>query len=308
MNPHRAALTGLCTTAALLGLALSLPGVSVAQATPHQRAAANQYADKVLTSSPATTYTVYLPMVERHGWVVVPLLNGGFEEDWSDQESHDALVFETEGTVQQCEVANIFTPPGWLVWFKHGMPLGEEAYNPEGQNWSQPEIRDARNTNPDRMHSGAKGQLLFTFWRIHDAGFLQRVDATPGQDVRLSGWAHAWSNNGGPPANPEDPEWSEGSHVGYKPFFALEGTEGLDDGDRNVTFWLGIDPLGGTNPYAETVVWGAGSHIYNDYHEVPAVTARAEGTTITVFLRSRTLWRFKHNDVYWDDIVLEVLR
>jgi hypothetical protein len=92
--------------------------------------------------------------------------------------------------------------------------------------------------------------------------------------------------------------------VGYNPFFAEEGTPGLDDAERNFTFWLGIDPTGGTNPYAPTVVWGKGAHIYNAYHQVPSVEVTAQADRVTVFLRSRTLWPFKHNDAYWDNVVL----
>jgi hypothetical protein len=93
--------------------------------------------------------------------------------------------------------------------------------------------------------------------------------------------------------------------VGYNAFFAEEGTPGLDDADRNFTFWVGIDPTGGTNPYAPTVVWGKGAHIYNAYYQVPAVETTALADRVTVFLRSRTLWPFKHNDAYWDDVLLQ---
>jgi hypothetical protein len=69
---------------------------------------------------------------------------------------------------------------------------------------------------------------------------------------------------------------------------------------------VGIDPTGGTDPLADTVVWGQGAHIYNEYAQVPSVEATAQADTVTVFLRSRTLWPFKHNDAYWDDAELVV--
>jgi hypothetical protein len=37
------------------------------------------------------------------------------------------------------------------------------------------------------------------------------------------------------------------------------------------------------------------------------VEAVAEGDTVTVFLRSQTLWPFKHNDAHWDDAYLRVV-
>lgn len=225
------------------------------------------------------------------------LNNGDFEADWSEEGSHRCLVYPTQGEPYQMERGNVFTPPGWITWFRHGGPVEHDAANQDG--WCQPEVRDAWITgDPVRVHSGQKGILFFTFWRIHDGGFLQRVRVEPGTCLRLSAWAHAWSSQS------DDPRHSEGA--GTSPFFALEG-EVQDDGARNFTFWVGIDPTGGTNPYADTVVWGRGAHIYNAYAKVPSVEAVSAAETVTVFLRSRTLWRFKHNDAYWDDAELTVV-
>jgi hypothetical protein len=254
---------------------------------------------------PTEAHTAYLPLIRHSRWITAPLVNGGFELDWEVEASHRALRFSTDGTVSEIEPPEIRTPPGWVTWFKHGVPVAHDETNPVG--WAQPEVSETLAVYPDRMHSGAKGQKLFTFWMIHDAGFLQQVNVNPGECVRLNGWAHAWSHNGGSPDPALYAFWSEGSHVGYNHFFAYEGTEGLDDADRNFTFWLGIDPLGGTDPYADSVVWGQGAHIYNAYQQVPAVTTTAMGPTVTIFLRSFTLWPFNNNDAYWDDIHLEVL-
>jgi hypothetical protein len=227
------------------------------------------------------------------------LRNGGFEADWSEEQSHRCLVFPTSGEAYETERGNIFTPPGWVTWFRH-----------EPGTWDQPEVRDAWiSGDPMRVRSGQKGLLFFTFFRKHDGGLFQQVQVKPGARLHLSAWAHAWSNNASKEhpeifPHPDDPRWSDGAGVGYNHFFALEG-QVQDDGTRNFTFWLGIDPTGKTDPYADTVVWGKGAHIYNAYRPVPSVEAVAQGNTVTVFLRSRTLWPFKHNDAYWDDAVLE---
>ncbi len=236
------------------------------------------------------------------------LRNGDFEADWSEEGSHRCWIFPTSGDPYEADRDNIFTPTGWITWYRHGLPVEHDPENPIG--WSQPEARDTLlAVDPRRVHAGNKGQLLFTFYRVHDAGFLQRVPVQPGTRLRLTAWAHAWSGasaeQGSP--HPDDPRWSEGNGVGYNDFYAEEGTAGLDSAARNFTFAIGIDPTGGTNPYAPTVVWGRGAHIYNAYHEVPAVEAVARANTVTVFLRSRTLWQFKHNDAYWDDVKLEAL-
>jgi hypothetical protein len=226
------------------------------------------------------------------------LSNGDFEADWSEERSHRCLMFPVDGTPVEQEIGNIFTPPGWLTWFRHQ----------EGV-WSQPECRDSRAKNPDRMHSGNKGFLLFTFSRRHDGGLLQQAEVEPGTRLSLSAWAHAWSNHkdASQPEkfpHPDESRWSEGA--GFEPFFAQAGSV-QNENLRNFTFWVGIDPTGGTNPFADAVVWGRGAHIYNAFHEVPPVEAVAQAGTVTVFLRSQTLWPFKHNDAYWDDASLDVV-
>ncbi|HDQ73142.1 MAG TPA: hypothetical protein ENN19_13780 [Chloroflexi bacterium] len=224
------------------------------------------------------------------------LENGEFEANWGEKKSHRCLIFPKDSAPYEKDVGNIFTPPGWITWFHHD----------PGQ-WDQPEVRDAwKQHDPRRVHSGQKAILLFTFFRRHDAGFLQQVPIAPGTPLKLAAWAHAWSNHSDQNnlakfPHPDDPMWSEG--VGYGAGFALEG-ETQDDNWRNFTFYVGIDPTGGTNPLASTVVWGTGAHIYNEYAQVPSVETTAQGDTVTVFVRSKTLWPFKHNDAYWDDALL----
>lgn len=225
------------------------------------------------------------------------LKNGSFEADWAEEKSHRCLVLPKDGAPFEKDVGNIFTPPGWVTWFRH-----------EPGTWDQPEVRDAwKQHDPRRVRSGQKAILLFTFYRKHDAGFFQRVKVGAGTKLRFTAWAHAWSNHAGDPVkfpHPDDGRWSEGP--GYEPGFLLEG-QAPNDEWRNFLFYVGIDPTGGTNPLAETVVWGKGAHIYNVHAQVPAVEATAQADTVTVFLRSRTMWAFKHNDAYWDDAELIAL-
>lgn len=239
------------------------------------------------------------------------LSNPGFEVDWSEDESHQALQIPADGGAPVLiERGNIFTPPRWLTWFRHGFPVEHDPANPNG--WAQPEVRDTWITgDPRRVHGGQKGLLFFTFFRIHDGGLLQQVAVEPGSELKLTAWAHAWSNHRDPNhpnkfPHPDDPRWSEGEGVGYNHFFALEG-QAPAGAAQNFTFWVGIDPTGGQNPYADTVVWGTGAHIYNAFRQIPPVEVVAESDTVTVFLRSRAFWPFKHCDAYWDDAKLELL-
>jgi len=231
------------------------------------------------------------------------LKDGGFEADWGTENSHRCKVFPKGREAYETDVGNIFTPPGWVTWFRH-----------DPGTWDQPEVRDAwKPADPHRVHSGEKGMLLFTFFRKHDAGFLQRVSVSPGARLRLTAWAHGWSNH-----DLDEYEWCNDDGrcsygVGKEAAYILEGEAPEPNGDPwndaipNITFYLGIDPSGGTDPFADTVAWGQGAHIYNEYAQPPAVEVTTRADTVTVFLRSKTLWPFKHNDAYWDDAELVVV-
>lgn len=233
--------------------------------------------------------------------MVTLLRNNGFEAKWSDQRSHQCMRIDESGRLDLVEVGDIFTPPDWLVWYKF-----------EEGKWLQPEGRDVRGTNPNRMRSGQQGYLIFTSSGRQDAGLLQQVKLTPGTRVSFSIWAHAWSNHEDTSKvdrfpYPDDPLWSEGA--GFEPFFGLEGALSGQPGKTeisNFTFWAGIDPTGGPNPFSDNVVWGPGAHIYNCYAQVPAAEATALSETITVFTRAQAKFPFKHNDAYWDDATLLV--
>ena len=231
------------------------------------------------------------------------LRNGDFEADWSEEQSHRCLVFPKDKPAYYTDIGNIFTPPGWICWFRHNPGV-----------WDQPEARDVwKAHDPDRVHSGDKGMLLFTFSRKHDAGFYQSVSGLePGARVSATAWAHAWSNMGKNSLHPSDGNWSEGEPVvGYnKVSIAPKNVPPLNkdsqnDAIGNFAFCIGIDPNGGLDPLSSNVVWGEIRHIYNGYHQLPAaVTTVGPSGTITVFVRSTTLWAFRHNDFYLDDAEL----
>ncbi len=232
---------------------------------------------------------------------IVGLRNGNFEADWAEESSHRVLVLPIGGSPYHSEVGNIFTPPAWTVWFQHQ----------EGV-WAQPEGRDAWDRNPDRMRSGAKGYILFTFHKSHDAGLYQQVSVAPGTRLRFSAWVHAWSNHADPNRpgdfpHPDDAQWSEGAgydHVAWPEGSQPPTGDPQNDARTNFTFWVGIDPTGGINPFAGSVVWSQGWHIYNGFVQEVAVDAVAQANTVTVFTRARAKWPFKHNDAYWDDAQL----
>ena len=222
------------------------------------------------------------------------LVNPGFEELWGGSR-RCVVVWGSELAV--VDIWNMQCPKGWAVWLV------------QGGLFDGPEGRMNGSRDPDRMKSGLSGYMLFKTNRQHHSGLMQKVVVGKGRRVALTGWAHAWSNHYDPELpekfpHPNDPMWSEGA--GYKPFYGLEGGV-QDDALRNFTFWLGLDPLGGIDPFAESVVWGAGAHIYNVFHGVPPVSVVAEADEVTVFCRNMAIWPYKHNDAYWDDFSLVVI-
>lgn len=228
------------------------------------------------------------------------LRDGGFE-NWATP-NHKALAILPNGTTEWREVENITLPVDWNAWFMH-----------EPGTWDQPECKRMLVSEGYglRVRSGAAAVCLFTCWRNHLAGYMQQVAATVGQRYLLTACAHAWSNGLAPEqgGHPNDGNWSDGAGTtqaawpqGAWPEVATGDPQA--DARWNFVFKVGIDPTGGINPMADTVVWGQGWSIYNGYCQLLSVEAIAQSAQITVFLRSRTHWLFQHNDAYWDDTEL----
>lgn len=279
---------------------LLLTGVVLLQlsdrTTPNPARAAS---DLTALSGDPITSTVYLPMVSKPPRPPVRLQNTGFEDEgWRE-------------TFNGQEYNEIHVPKQWIAYWKEDTNVPHDPENKDG--YLRPEMKVISRVppflDPPRIQSGDQALQYFKQWGIYDAGVYQNVPGTlPGDRLRVSGWAHAWSANGTYDGVDNPARCSEGENVGCQPFYALEGSEGLDYAERNFTFRFGIDPTGGTEPWAETVVWGEGAHIYNAYAEVPALEAEAQSTSVTIFLRSEVRYRFRNCDSYWDGIQLELLQ
>jgi len=118
---------------------------------------------------------------------------------------------------------------------------------------------------------------LYPEGRPFTAVLYQRVTGlTPGTAYSASGWfLSMWGGSAGD--DPPDP------YVGKK---------------------IGIDPTGGTDPTAPTVVWS--TERWEDKSWVnPSVAARVSGTTLTVFLRVHSKWQQSANQAIVDGIRLE---
>ncbi|MCK9601359.1 MAG: hypothetical protein M0R06_20125, partial [Sphaerochaeta sp.] len=183
------------------------------------------------------------------------------------------------------EYNEIEVPEAWTCFWKEG---GTVPHDPENeQGYRRPECKviepQPPYLDPPRVRNGAGAWQVFTLWGIHDAGLYQRVAAPAGSTVRATAYTHAWSAQGDKVA--------EGSIQ-----------------DDNFTQLVGIDPTGGTDPWAPSVIWGPAQHLYDTYGRVLSTDATVgSGGIVTVFLREVVKWRYKHCDGYWDDVTLEVV-
>ena len=194
----------------------------------------------------------------------------GSEPGWCiDNWTHDVY----DGSVHD----NIFTPQGWVTWWR------------KGGDYGQPEVKTIPNVAPftgelPRIRSGNYAVLLFTFYRLQDMGLYQVVTGLePGAAVQFSAHAHGWSCD-------------KDSPLGYT------------CGDPwNQVFQVGIEPNGVADPFSPNVIWSGEQLSPDHYNFIGPVTAQVgEGGSVCVFLRSKTKWRYKYQDVYWDDTSLVV--
>jgi LysM repeat protein len=197
------------------------------------------------------------------GLVCAPTSSEGWCDDNWTRKTHDGSVHD-----------NIFTPQGWVTWWR------------KGDGYGQPEVKTIPNVNPfigppARINNGRYATLFFTYYRNHDGGFYQVVDGLePGATVQASAYAHGWSCD--------------------------ETNEGRSCGDPwNMTFQVGIEPNGAADPFSSSVVWSQEQQSPDEYRRIGPVTATVgPNGSVTVILRSKTKWPLQHLDAYWDDASL----
>lgn len=153
---------------------------------------------------------------------------------------------------------------GWQPWYRQ-----QGAGDPEWQ-YRRPEYRPA-----SYSYNGSAAQQFFTSFGTHEAGLYQRVTGVAaGRTYRFSLAMYIWSSMGGDFYRSEQP------------------------GGASVR--VGIDPTGGTNPYASSVVWSPFATFYDEWR-VMSVDVTAQSSTATVFVWSSQQHPVIHNDVAVDD-------
>ncbi|MBN1429426.1 MAG: hypothetical protein JXB07_13720 [Anaerolineae bacterium] len=135
---------------------------------------------------------------------------------------------------------------------------------------------------PRFVRAGQTSQAYSTPWGTHIAGLMQTVAVKPGQRLQLKAYGYAWSTDA--------------------------DTPGISTSPGNMRMKIGIDPTGGTTPFGSAVVWSIERTVYDYYDAGFIAEATAIHPTVTIFLMSAPEWPRKHNDVYWDDVSLEIVQ
>ncbi len=177
--------------------------------------------------------------------------------------------FHVQGGAQEVSVAN-----GWTAWWvQGGQGLTNQGY------LVRPEYKgeDGQVYGYGRVHGGRYAQKFFNSFSTHDAGLFQTASVPAGSTLQFRAWVQTWSSSS------DDTNQIVGS--------------------GNYWVSIGIDPAGGINPTAASVVWSQVTFANNRWVQL-SVTAQAQGGQVTVFTRGAPQFRVKHNDSYWDDLSL----
>jgi LysM repeat protein len=214
-----------------------------------------------------------------------------------EQVSGNLLVdgdFEAPPTwPMQDGIGEVQVAPGWRAYYLDRppayveLPANCERLRDADCYWMRPEFRDNA-AFANRIRSGERSQKYFSYGRMHEAGLMQQVSGIPlGARVRFSIWMQAW--------------------MCYNP--SACGKEGeRSDQPADMHLRVGIDPLGGTDPFTGTVVWAAEQPAWDKF-VLFVVETTALSDTVTVMTHSRADWPWArtNNDVYLDDASLVIV-
>jgi LysM repeat protein len=176
-----------------------------------------------------------------------------------------------------CTAGDCKVPQGWGVWF---IPRTEN--DPPGIN-AQPKY-DSIGV-PNRVKTGQFAQRIWTDNATHTGGIYRVVRDVPvGAKLRFTVWGQVWSTN-------------DESPISARP-------------SRDIRLKIGLDPLGGNNgnpsPLNGQVVWSAEQSPADGYVQF-SVEVEARASTVIVYTYSTMRDNVRHNDVFWDDAILETI-
>lgn len=212
-------------------------------------------------------------------------INGGFEKTVVVGDETRAWWRKTH-TGQ--EFGNVFVPLQWTAFWRDG---GLPDWDPGNQHgFVKPEMkvipRVAPFLDPPRVYHGQYATQWFSFNAIHEGGIYQQIETRKDDLINFSIFAHAWTTTD-----------SDSKYVSR--------TSG--DAHNQMRFWLGIDPLGNTDPWGNSVAWTGPFLAYDRFKELQAQEV-ALSDRATLYIRSLVKYPFKHNDVYVDSAAAHLVR
>jgi hypothetical protein len=198
---------------------------------------------------------------------------------------------------------SIRVPNGWgFVWYTDTPTIGNQS------PFMQPEVSvldcvwpNCNAVNyPPRIHTGQHAVESGKRWANQDVSLYQSVGHVPiGAQVFAEAWLSAWVSSCDPNVQPY--------HLALS--LLSSNASGCQSGawplDSNHML-VGIDPYGGTDPRASTVVWNWDEDNppwwgpYDYYSSTVPVETVAQAHTVTLFLRGVTVQPAKFNTIYFD--------
>lgn len=160
-------------------------------------------------------------------------------------------------------------PQGWTLWVGGGSP---EAF---------PHNDRVQVLDGEVSWNIHQGYVAFTVAGYQRVGGLSQGDAL---EMSAYGWAYTCNDTATSCVIPDAP---------YR----------RSDPSAGVSMKVGIDPTGGTDPYAATVQWSGSAAPYDQWARL-SVSAAAQGDTVTVFLFASQQTGLALNNVYWDQASL----
>lgn len=160
-------------------------------------------------------------------------------------------------------------PSGWSIWLGAGAP---EAF---------PHNDKVQVLEGEVSWNVKQGYTAFTA-----AGYQRVSGLAAGQGVKLTAYGWVYTCN----------DTTTSCVIADPPYRRSDTAAGA-------SLKVGIDPNGGTDPLAASVVWSAAAAPYDQWAELSA-TASAAGDSVTVFLHMTQTAGLAINNVYWDKVSL----
>lgn len=160
-------------------------------------------------------------------------------------------------------------PSGWNIWLGAGAP---EAF---------PHNDRVQVLDGEVSWNLKQGHAVFTA-----AGYQRVSGLAAGQGLRLTAYGWVYTCN----------DLTTSCVIAEHPYRRSDTAAGA-------SLKVGIDPNGGTDPLAPSVVWSASAAPYDQWAEM-SVTAAAAGDSATVFLHMTQAAGLAINNVYWDRVSL----